>query len=238
MEYIQDNYEKWERYDAELAEKETQLPWNDEVPQEKYSAQNQVEEMLLLAVREDKDAVKKLLKHMEEIGFYEAPCSGGNHLARTGGLAEHSLNVAHYAMTLLKAWYEEPYYTQWADSVIICSLLHDIGKCGQFQKPGYVPNMIKDGRPTKAEPTQKYKQSEDKPYKINPELLNVPHEIRSASIIQEYISLTEEEYYAILYHNGLYGPMYREINGKETALYMILHFADMWCSRIVEGGVE
>lgn len=218
----------------ERIEKEAQLPWNDGVEQGKYTIKNQIEELLLLAGNEDSEGIRRLLRHMEDIGFYEAPCSAGNHLSKPGGLAEHSLNVAHYAMKLLKAWYEEPYYTKWADSVIICALLHDIGKCGQFQKPGYVPNIIKDGRPTKADPVQKYKQSEDKPYKVNPDLLNVPHEIRSVTIITEYIALTEEEYHAILYHNGLYGPLYREINGKETALYMILHFADMWCSRIIE----
>lgn len=236
MQYIEDNYDKWKRHDEEQEEREkaAQLPWNDGVEQETYSARNQIEELLLLACSEDPEGVRGLLKHMEEIGFYEAPCSGGNHLARAGGLAEHSLNVAHYAMLLLKAWYEEPYYSQWADSVILCSLLHDIGKCGQFGKTGYVSNMVKDGRPTKADPEQKYKQSEDKPYKANPELLNVPHEVRSLSIIQQFIELSEDEYYAILYHNGLYGPFYREINKKETALYMILHFADMWCSRIVE----
>lgn len=221
--------------DEDKREKVSQLPWNDGVKQEVYTIKNQIEEMLLLAGSDDRDGMKRLLQHMEYIGFYEAPCSGGHHLAKTGGLAEHSLNVARYAMKLLKAWYEEPYYTQWVDSVIICGLLHDIGKCGQFQKPGYVPNMIKDGRPTKDEPVQKYKQSEDKPFKTNPDLLNVPHEIRSVTSVTEYIELTEEEYHAILYHNGLYGPLYREISGKETALYMILHFADMWCSRIVEG---
>lgn len=213
-----------------------QFPWNDGVEQNEYSIKNQIEEMLLLASGDSKENMKALLKHMEEIGFYEMPCSGGNHLAKKGGLAEHSLNVAQYALSLLNVWYEEPYISQWSNSVIICGLLHDLGKCGQFQKPGYVPNIIKDGRPTKADPVQKYKQSESKPYKVNPDLLNIPHEIRSVSIINEYIALTEEEYHAILYHNGLYGPLYREINGKETALYMIIHFADMWCSRIVEEG--
>lgn len=211
-----------------------QFPWNNGVEQKEYSMKNEIEELLLIASGDRRESMKCLLNRMEKIGFYEAPCSGGNHLAKAGGLAEHSLNVTRYALSLLNVWYEEPYITQWTDSAIICGLLHDIGKCGQFEKPGYVPNIVKDGRPTKADPVQKYKQSDGKPFKVNPDLLNVPHEIRSVTIINEYIALTEEEYYAILYHNGLYGPLYREINGKETALYMILHFADMWCSRIVE----
>ena len=45
---------------------------------------------------------------------------------------------------------------------------------------------------------------------------------------------TEEEQQAILWHNGLYGPFKYEIQGNETLLYMILHFADLWSSRVTE----
>jgi 23S rRNA maturation-related 3'-5' exoribonuclease YhaM len=64
--------------------------------------------------------------------------------------------------------------------------------------------------------------------------MNVPHEIRALSIISKFINLTEEEQFAILYHNGMYGDLKYQINGKETPLYMLLHFADMWASRVVE----
>lgn len=196
--------------------------------------QIQIETMLRKALNDDSEGAERLLKHMEKIGFYEAPCSGGNHLAKPGGLAEHSLNVYKYADQLLIKWCGAEGYVRWSDSVTVCALLHDLGKCGQFGKPNYVVNMVKDGRPTKAEPEQKYRQSADKPYKINPDLLGIPHEVRSVAIIQQFVDLTEEEQHAILYHNGLYGPFYKEIKGNETLLYMILHFADMWCSRIVE----
>jgi hypothetical protein len=53
-------------------------------------------------------------------------------------------------------------------------------------------------------------------------------------IAERYISLTEEEEQAILYHNGLYGVFKYEISGKETPLYMLLHFSDMWASRVIE----
>ena len=41
---------------------------------------------------------------------------------------------------------------------------------------------------------------------------------------------------SILWHNGLYGPFKYEIQGKETPLYMLLHFADLWASRVTEEG--
>lgn len=178
--------------------------------------------------------IDRLIEHMEQSGFFEAPCSGQYHLAKTGGLAEHSLNVCYIAHEL-NATFGTPVYL---DNLTIVSLLHDLGKCGQFEKPEYIPNMIKDGKPTKAEPEQKYKQSESKPYEKNKSLLPVDHEVRSIVIASQYIQLTEDEQFAILMHNGLYGPFKYELQGKETPLYMILHFADMWASRVVEHVME
>lgn len=181
----------------------------------------------------ERPGMVELLNHMEEIGYFEAPCSGGNHLAKEGGLAEHSWNVNGImrAMqeTVISGDCEIPDY-----SIDIVSLLHDLGKCGDYGKANYVENWIKDGRPTKAEPEQKYKISETKPYKTNPDLLYVPHEVRSVKIASQFIHLTEYEEQAILFHNGLYGDFRYAIQGKETPLYLLLHFADMWASRVME----
>ena len=178
---------------------------------------------------------------MEDNGFFTAPCSGGHHLAKEGGLLEHSLNVYEsmekMAAKLCGNFMEiSSAYRELKDSIIICALLHDLGKIGDFGKPNYVPNMIKDGRPTKAEPEQKYKQSESKPYKTNSGLLYEPHEVRSVKIASRFIDLTEDEEFAILMHNGPEGVFRYEIKGKETPLYLLLHFADMWASRVIEKG--
>ena len=53
-------------------------------------------------------------------------------------------------------------------------------------------------------------------------------------IAERFIELTEEEETAILWHNGLYGQFKYDIPGKETKLYMALHWADMWASRVTE----
>lgn len=181
---------------------------------------------LLLSTK--REGIVSLLTWMELNGFYEAPCSTQHHLCKEGGLAEHSINVFE-KMDDLAICLDEKNHHDLINSIIICSLLHDIGKCGRYDKPYYVENYLskkdKDGNPIR---------SEAKPYVTNPELLNVPHEIRSVSIIEKFIDLTEDEYYAILYHNGLYGDLKYQISGKETKLYMLLHFADMWASRVVE----
>lgn len=174
--------------------------------------------------------IDKLIEWMETNGFFEAPCSAQHHLSKPSGLLEHSINVYH-TMYDLAITLNSPVPV---DSIIITALLHDLGKCGQFGKPGYMPNMVKDGRPTKDNPEQKYKQSETKPYLINPDLLYIPHEVRSIQIASQFIKLTEDENWAILMHNGLYGDFKYSIQGKETPLYLLLHMADMWCSRVIE----
>lgn len=94
---------------------------------------------------------------------------------------------------------------------------------GDHYKPNYVENILKSGERSSA-----------KPYTTNTELAYIPHEIRSVMIAERYIFLSEDEEKAILWHNGLYGQFKYDIQGKEDELYMILHFADMWASRIIE----
>lgn len=180
-----------------------------------------------------REGIDKLIEWMDANGFFTAPCSSQYHLSTEGGLARHSWNVCStiidLSRTLCKSEKEPEFYT-----LIIVSLLHDLGKCGNFGKPNYVENWIKDGRPTKAEPEQKYKISESKPYKTNPDLLYLPHSIRSVEIASKFIELTEEEEFAIACHDGLYGDLKYVISGHETPLYLLLHYADLWCSRVTE----
>jgi 23S rRNA maturation-related 3'-5' exoribonuclease YhaM len=190
----------------------------------------EIKRLLMLTGRQGMD---KLIEWMEQNGFFTSSCSGGHHLAVEGGLAQHSLNVYYQAKLL----FENLSYVPWdiqEENIIIVSLLHDLGKCGQFGRAGYVPNIVKDGRPTAKEPEQRYKQSDSKPFVVNPDLLSVPHEVRSIQIASQFIELTEEENFAILMHNGPYGEFKYTIQGKETALYMLLHFSDMWASRVIE----
>lgn len=191
---------------------------------------NKIKELLLSTKRE---GIENLIKHMEEQGFFKAPCSTQYHLSKEGGLAEHSLNVYKQANIFAATCLDPDDYDKMHDSIVITALLHDIGKMGQFNKTNYVPNMLK-GRATKANPNPEPYQSTTKPYISNPDLFNVPHEVRSIVIISKFIELTEEEQFAILYHNGMYGDLKYQLNGKETSLYMLLHFADMWASRVVE----
>ena len=146
-----------------------------------------------------------LIDCMEDGGFFEAPCSGSHHLAHEGGLAQHSVNVYYGMLELDKALSANLPY----ESIIICGLLHDLGKMGDYGKPNYVENILKSG-----------KVSDSKPYVTNSNLLYVPHEIRSIAIAERCISLTEEEEFAILYHNGMYSDLKYAYSGKETPLVL------------------
>lgn len=177
-----------------------------------------VVDALLKTGREGMDL---LVEYMDEIGFFHAPCSGGNHLACEFGLVQHTRNVMELAEKLGVALLGGEEYNKIQNSVVIAAALHDLGKCGQFGKQEYVPNVLASG-----------KVSETKPYQRNKDLLNVPHEIRSVAIAAMFIDLTEEEQHAILYHNGKYTNIGYTL--AETPLQMIIHWSDMWCSRVVE----
>lgn len=166
-----------------------------------------------------REGIEDLVAYMNKMNFMDAPCSGKYHLSVPGGLLEHSLNVYDIMKDLASALkVDVP-----EESIAICALLHDLGKMGDFGKPNYVENILKSGKVSEAEP-----------YKTNKDLLYIPHEIRSIAIIERFMELSEDEEFAILYHNGLYGDLKYALNGKETPLYMLLHFADLWCSRVVE----
>ena len=176
----------------------------------------------------DRKGVNALLGYLKKNGFDTAPCSTKYHLAEAGGLVQHSLNVCRFLESVNDAIGTGIPKA----SIRIVALLHDIGKLGDHGKPNYIVNMIKDGKPTKAEPEQKYKQSEAEPFKINKDLAYIPHEVRSVLIAERFIELTEEEEHAIYYHNGKYSHTGYDL--KETPLQMLLHFADLWASRVIE----
>ena len=185
--------------------------------------QDEIERLLRDTNRE---GIEDLLEYMRQSGFYDAPASTKYHGAEAGALAVHSLNVCNCAIDLANAWCGDAWVKEHINSVIICALLHDLGKAGQFGKPYYVENILKKGR------------SEAQPFKTNEDLLYTDHEIASVIEISRYIRLTEEEQRAILWHNGPYSIFKYEIPGKETILYMLIHFADMWASRVIESEVQ
>lgn len=183
-----------------------------------------------------REGMEDLLDFMVDLGFLDAPASGGNHLCKDGGLLEHTVNVMHLAEKIGVAMLGGAAYNKIHNSVVIAAGLHDLGKCGREGSPYYVENMIQDGRPTKKEPEQKYKRSESKPFKTSPDLCHIDHPLRSVELAARYIDLTEEEEHAIFYHDGTYGSLAYDLKGHEEPLQVIVHFADFWAAQFLEVG--
>ena len=180
------------------------------------------EEITELLTATNREGIEDLIAYLDEIGFYDAPASTRFHGAEAGALAKHSVNVMDCARSIAISLCGKKWYAAHQDSITICALLHDLGKAGQFGKPLYIENVLKKGT------------SEAQPFKINPDLMTLPHEVVSIVEATKFIDLTEDEQRAIAWHNGLYGIFKYDIPGKENELYMIIHFADMWASRIIE----
>lgn len=187
---------------------------------------NKFDELFSNIQREGRE---ELLKYLEGCGYYTAPASTQHHLSKDGGLLEHSINVTNLMFDLVENdVLGMEYAYNWSiaemeESIAIVGLFHDLGKASYYGKPNYVENILKSG-----------KRSDAKPYERNKELLNIPHEVSSVHILSKYINLTEEETFAILYHNGLYTSIGYGLKTYERPLQMLIHFADMWASRVIE----
>lgn len=169
--------------------------------------------------------VDNLIKWLETSDFFDAPCSTEFHLCIPGGLAKHSLNV--FELLELKV---NTFQTQTPfDTIAICGLGHDLCKANFYAK-------------------------EIRPRKINGKWADVlvyvtkdqfpmGHGEKSVSILQDFMSLTDEEKLAIRWHmcafdagihfNYPNGFAYREAV-KKSPLVTLLFTADYEASNIVE----
>lgn len=190
------------------------------------------EQFIALMSSVDAENMDSLLAHLSVSGFFIAPCSTSHHLACWGGLCEHSLNVYRIMMNVCNSLWGIEETNNQRESIILTALLHDVGKMGDHAKANYTPNMVKSRKKNPETGDYDLIQSESRPYESNKELSYIDHAIRSVIIAERYISLTEEEEHAILYHNGKYTHIGYDL--KETPLQMVLHFADMWSSRVTE----
>ncbi len=137
--------------------------------------------------------------------------------------------------------------------------LHDLNKLGDaFGNSYYVPNMIKGGSVrSDREPFK----TADKLYHYRTNPMEETKEAKAAHRAALYITsqcwgdlaegdlslamvnaispqlfgiLSQDVQFAIRHHDGAYGRARRWLTGNETPLQMILHFADMWSSRIAK----
>ena len=180
--------------------------------------------------------IDKLLDYIRKSDFYSAPASAKYHLACPGGLLQHSLNVLDALRSIL-VWNKE--HGNWdymaagkvvdtipGDGVTIMALLHDICKTYFYGT---------SARNQKNEATGRW---EKVPFYTVADMMPLGHGPKSAMMVKQYTTLTNQELYAIWHHMGFNGN-YENDNavGKSIEMYpavLALQTADMMASRFME----
>ncbi|MBQ6795445.1 MAG: phosphohydrolase [Clostridia bacterium] len=181
-------------------------------------------ERLKSVVVERKEEFDRLISFIEnETEYLTAPASTRFHLSKEQGLLEHSVNVCENMLRIKHALY--PSISD--ESCVIVALIHDLGKVGMPGNPQYIKN----------EPTARQKQfgyGASVPYSFNNNLTYLSVPVRSLYLALPYISLSEEEVQAIIYHDGQYVDDNKSVATKECPLLLLLQFADTWSAFVTE----
>ena len=181
-------------------------------------------ESLKSMVVERKSQFDRLISFMEnETTWLIAPASTKYHLCKESGLLEHCVNVAESMLKIREALAPDTS----AESCVIVSLVHDLGKVGMPGNPQYLIN----------EPIDKQQQSGyklDPPYRFNKNLTYLSVPVRSLYLASKHIDLTEEEVQAIVYHDGQYVDDNRSVATHEEPLTLLLQYADSWSGFVIE----
>ena len=181
-------------------------------------------EALKSLVIKRKDEFSKLMNFVEnETEYLSAPASTRFHLCKRQGLLEHSVNVAETMLKIRSAIAPDVD----TESCVITALIHDLGKVGMPGNPQYLEN----------EPTPRQKQygfPASVPYRTNDKLTYLSVPVRSLYLALPYITLSESEVQAVMYHDGRYVDDNKSVATKETPLLLLLQYADTWSTFVVE----
>ena len=173
----------------------------------------------------------KLLDWLEKSDFFEAPASTRHHLAKPGGLVEHSINVYKQ---LRKLCMENPFDAElpWLtaedeERIAICGLLHDVCKANFY---------------TVEMRNRKNEQGEWEQYPFYTVKDQFPfgHGEKSVYIISSFMRLNRDEVMAIRWHMGGFDDTVRAGSYamsdafKECPLAVLTHVADMLATYLEE----
>lgn len=172
----------------------------------------------------EREGVDDLLKWLETTDFYTAPCSTKHHLAKEGGLLEHTLHV--YVNLDLKV------NDDLRESAMICSLTHDFCKINFYGQE--MRNVKEDGVWVQ------------KPYYTVKDQFPYGHGEKSALLVNKYIKLKPSEFMAIRWHMGGFTPGIQDYSLSQAMseafrtypLAVLLHMADMEATYLLEAKEE
>ncbi len=172
------------------------------------------EKMLELLKSINREGMDKLILFLEKTDFFEAPASTRFHGCYEGGLVEHSIKV--YEILSDKIYKSDLEID--SDTIKIVALLHDICKLNYY-KVEYRNAKKKNGEWEKV------------PYYTVDDTIPYGHGEKSVMMLSEFISLTNEEKYAIRWHMGFTEPkeLYSTIGMafKKYPLALLLFESDL-----------
>jgi len=169
-----------------------------------------------------RDGIEEFVTWLESVDFFTAPASTVYHSNFTEGLLQHSLNVLRFALNNFNMIAKEkPEYEYLKESVILCSLFHDVAKINFYVK---TEKWTKDAN-------NKWKSYQG--YEVN-DTLPLPHGSKSLFLISKFMKLTDAEALAISWHMGQAdivqpGTMSKYAFDKafDHPLVKIIHTADL-----------
>ncbi len=169
----------------------------------------------------------KLLDYIKSSDFFDAPASTKFHLARKGGLCEHSLNVYYRLKELVEREKADWSERITPETVAICGLLHDLCKIDLYAVD-YRNQKQPDGSWEKV------------PYYTTDEKLPYGHGEKSVYIINGFMRLTREEALAINWHMGSFDERNRSGGYTMSNAYSkfpfcaLVHAADLLATYLDE----
>lgn len=171
-----------------------------------------------------RDGITELMEWLENSDFYVAPASTRFHGSYPGGLLKHSLNVYDELKRLLRIYPEIEAQTP-EESIIICSLLHDLCKVNMY-------SVEKRNRKNKQGQWEVYDS-----YSIKEKFCYGGHGSKSVYLVQHFMKLTSEEAVAIQCHMSSWeegGGKYAGKAFEQCPFAWLVHVADEAATYVVE----
>jgi HD superfamily phosphohydrolase YqeK len=154
---------------------------------------SQLKEKFLKAVTyiDSRPGVNEFVAWLEtDTDFFTAPASTNFHSNFEGGLLFHSLSVMEFALVNFNYIAKiKPEYAYLKESVIICSLFHDVSKIHTYKKE------------EKFTKNKEGKWAKYMAYSVD-DKFPMQHGPKSAHYISKFINLSEQEICAIVWHMG------------------------------------
>ena len=163
----------------------------------------------------NRDGIDKLIEFIRKSDFYTAPASTIFHNCHEGGLLEHSLNVYDCLYSKVKSTNvfknalrdsvkEFCDTDEFEKSIAIIALLHDL--CNTFMYEVEMKNKkIYSDHGKKSDSHGRYDWESVPGYTVN-DRVPYGHGEKSVMMIEQFITLTKEERFAIRWHMGFTEP--------------------------------